>query len=325
MAGSGPALKLAHQIIDSLSGPWEPERYHDTYTDEVRELIKAHEKGKDIVVEEAPAARAEMGDLMQALEASVEVDDDQAPGAGRQVPGAQSEAVERPRPVPAHDHVGRVDQVVQLPAGVRVGEVEEAAALAEEGVGGSPRRQVGVPGRIQAQHVGSQGSEEAGAHRAGDHPGEVQHPDARGRQVPAVPAADRLRRRRVVPDQGLAGHGPSLRVLGPLRARADGRRHPAGGEHPVLDLLGPEGPDGGGNRLRVLPGLQRPEQRRPVPGVVRMGAHPAVSRGPEPREGGETHAGGPTPEPEVPLAPHRGRHVVAIEADHRKGVTPRPA
>ena len=64
-------LKLANQIIDSLSGPWKPERYHDTYTEEVRELIKAHEKGKDIVVEEAPAARAEMGDLMQALEASL--------------------------------------------------------------------------------------------------------------------------------------------------------------------------------------------------------------------------------------------------------------
>ncbi|HET6812079.1 MAG TPA: Ku protein [Acidimicrobiales bacterium] len=64
-------LKLANQIIDSLSGPWKPERYHDTYTEEVRELIKAHEKGKDIVVEEAPAARAETTDLMQALEASL--------------------------------------------------------------------------------------------------------------------------------------------------------------------------------------------------------------------------------------------------------------
>jgi DNA end-binding protein Ku len=64
-------LKLANQIIDSLSGPWKPERYHDTYTDQVRELIKAHEQGEDIVVEEAAAARAGTVDLMQALEASL--------------------------------------------------------------------------------------------------------------------------------------------------------------------------------------------------------------------------------------------------------------
>jgi DNA end-binding protein Ku len=64
-------LKLANQIIDSLAGPWKPERYHDTYTEQVRELIKAHEKGKDIVVEEAPAARVETADLMEALEASL--------------------------------------------------------------------------------------------------------------------------------------------------------------------------------------------------------------------------------------------------------------
>lgn len=64
-------MKLATQIIDSLAGPWKPERYHDTYTDEVRKLVAAHEKGKDIVVEEGPAARAEVIDLMAALEASL--------------------------------------------------------------------------------------------------------------------------------------------------------------------------------------------------------------------------------------------------------------
>jgi DNA end-binding protein Ku len=65
-------LRLANQIIDSLSGPWKPQQYRDTYTEQVRELVKAHEKGQDIVVEEPPAAGAEMVDLMQALEASLE-------------------------------------------------------------------------------------------------------------------------------------------------------------------------------------------------------------------------------------------------------------
>lgn len=63
--------QLATQIIDSLAGPWKPEKYHDTYTEEVRELIAAHQKGRDVVVEEAPAAQAEVVDLMQALEASL--------------------------------------------------------------------------------------------------------------------------------------------------------------------------------------------------------------------------------------------------------------
>jgi DNA end-binding protein Ku len=64
-------LRLATQIIDSLAGPWKPQRYKDTYTEEVRRLIRAHEKGQDVVVEEAPAARAERVDLMEALEASL--------------------------------------------------------------------------------------------------------------------------------------------------------------------------------------------------------------------------------------------------------------
>ena len=66
-------VRLATQIIDSLAGPWKPDTYRDTYTEEVRKLIKAHEKGKDVVVEEAPAARtADVVDLMAALEASLE-------------------------------------------------------------------------------------------------------------------------------------------------------------------------------------------------------------------------------------------------------------
>lgn len=65
-------LQLAIQIIDSLAGPWKPDQYRDTYTDEVRKLIEAHEKGRDVVAEGAPAARDEMADLMKALEASLD-------------------------------------------------------------------------------------------------------------------------------------------------------------------------------------------------------------------------------------------------------------
>jgi DNA end-binding protein Ku len=64
-------LKLASNIIDSLATDWDPKRYKDTYTDEVRHLIEQRAKGKKIAVEE-PAAQADnVIDLMQALEASV--------------------------------------------------------------------------------------------------------------------------------------------------------------------------------------------------------------------------------------------------------------
>jgi len=32
-------LKLAVQIVDSLAADWKPEQYHDTYTDQVKEII----------------------------------------------------------------------------------------------------------------------------------------------------------------------------------------------------------------------------------------------------------------------------------------------
>ena len=38
-------------MIDSLTTEWNPARYTDTYTDELRELIEAKAKGKDVTVE----------------------------------------------------------------------------------------------------------------------------------------------------------------------------------------------------------------------------------------------------------------------------------
>ena len=65
-------LKMATQIIDSLTDEWEPERYHDTYREEVLGLIKKKAKGQDVVVEEAePEEEGKVLDLMAALEASL--------------------------------------------------------------------------------------------------------------------------------------------------------------------------------------------------------------------------------------------------------------
>ena len=65
-------LKLASQIIGSLATDWDPKRYHDTYTEELKSLIEAKAKGKKIVVEEEAPAESNVLDLMQALEASLE-------------------------------------------------------------------------------------------------------------------------------------------------------------------------------------------------------------------------------------------------------------
>ena len=66
-------VRLASQIIESLVSEWDPRRYHDTYAEEMRNLIDRKAKGKKI---EAPAPepekKAEVIDLMAALQASLE-------------------------------------------------------------------------------------------------------------------------------------------------------------------------------------------------------------------------------------------------------------
>ena len=66
-------MKLATAIIDALASDWEPKRYHDTYTDVLRDLIDRKAKGEEITVEEAPESSSDnVIDLMEALQASVD-------------------------------------------------------------------------------------------------------------------------------------------------------------------------------------------------------------------------------------------------------------
>jgi DNA end-binding protein Ku len=74
-------LRLATTIVDSLAADWEPERYHDTYTEELKGLIERKAAGETITVEETPETGGEVIDLMAALEASVKAAK-QARGAG---------------------------------------------------------------------------------------------------------------------------------------------------------------------------------------------------------------------------------------------------
>ncbi len=42
---------MADQLIDGLAADWNPDKYHDTYVEELRKRIKAKRAGKEIVDE----------------------------------------------------------------------------------------------------------------------------------------------------------------------------------------------------------------------------------------------------------------------------------
>ena len=64
-------LKMAQQLIDSLSSEFEPERYRDEYREKVLELIERKAAGEEIVAQPAAEEPARVPDLMAALEASL--------------------------------------------------------------------------------------------------------------------------------------------------------------------------------------------------------------------------------------------------------------
>jgi len=64
-------LEMALDLIEGFSGAWEPERYEDTYTRALREVVKAKVKGNE-VHRAAEPEEDEEPDLMEALRRSVE-------------------------------------------------------------------------------------------------------------------------------------------------------------------------------------------------------------------------------------------------------------
>lgn len=65
-------VKMAGQIIESMSRDWDPKRYEDTYRVQVLDYLKKKAAGEEIVVEEEPEEQSNVVDLMAALEASLE-------------------------------------------------------------------------------------------------------------------------------------------------------------------------------------------------------------------------------------------------------------
>jgi len=69
---AGKELDMALTLIEGFSGEWEPEKYEDTYTDALREVVKAKRRGKDVHELREPEEAESPPDLMEALRLSIE-------------------------------------------------------------------------------------------------------------------------------------------------------------------------------------------------------------------------------------------------------------
>jgi DNA end-binding protein Ku len=68
---SARELDMAEKLVESLTSTFEPEKFHDDHREKVLALIEAKADGEAIAAPEAPEKRAEVVDLMAALEASL--------------------------------------------------------------------------------------------------------------------------------------------------------------------------------------------------------------------------------------------------------------
>src|SRR5207248_6404385 len=75
-------LRMAEQLIESLSAEFEPERFRDEYREQVLELIERKAAGEEIAIQPQAEEPAAAPDLMAALEASLAaVGTDEQPAA----------------------------------------------------------------------------------------------------------------------------------------------------------------------------------------------------------------------------------------------------
>lgn len=93
----GKELDMAVTLVESMSAPWQPEDYRDTYTERVEKLLDDKRGGREVTAEAAAPDATEVVDLVEALRRSVEKS-----RAGRTSKAAAPEAA----PAPAEDLSG---------------------------------------------------------------------------------------------------------------------------------------------------------------------------------------------------------------------------
>jgi len=93
-------VKVANQLIQALAGDWEPEKYHDTFQDNLKQLIETKLEGGKVVEVEKPKKMAPVVDLMAALKESL------AQMEGKKKPASSAGPVEMPAPKKRARHRG---------------------------------------------------------------------------------------------------------------------------------------------------------------------------------------------------------------------------
>jgi DNA end-binding protein Ku len=88
-------LKMAQQLIDSLSSEFDPTSYHDEYREKVLELIEMKASGQEIAVQPEAPEPAKVPDLMAALEASLAAVKDDGAGKKKSSSSKKSEKKEK--------------------------------------------------------------------------------------------------------------------------------------------------------------------------------------------------------------------------------------
>jgi DNA end-binding protein Ku len=64
-------VKIAHQLIEALASDWDPEKYHDSFQENLKRLIEAKLEGQEVTPAEKPKKLAPVVDLMAALKQSL--------------------------------------------------------------------------------------------------------------------------------------------------------------------------------------------------------------------------------------------------------------
>jgi len=64
-------VKVAHQLIEALAAEWDPEKYHDSFQDNLKKLIETKLEGGTVAEIEKPKKLAPVVDLMAALKQSL--------------------------------------------------------------------------------------------------------------------------------------------------------------------------------------------------------------------------------------------------------------
>jgi DNA end-binding protein Ku len=91
-------LKMAEQLIESLSAEFEPDKFHDEYREQVLDLIERKAAGEEIAVQPEVEEPAAAPDLMAALEASLAAVRDEkkpAPSRRRREPADAGESAKK--------------------------------------------------------------------------------------------------------------------------------------------------------------------------------------------------------------------------------------